>query len=107
LKDSGFGLPAEMPYARHVYHLFTVRTRERAQVRASLEAAGVQTGLHYPTPVHLQPAYANLGYRAGQFPVSEHAAAEVLSLPMYPELTSDQIATVADALVSATNLKSI
>jgi dTDP-4-amino-4,6-dideoxygalactose transaminase len=107
LKDSGLGLPEEMPYARHVYHLYTVRVRERAAVRASLEAAGIQTGLHYPVPVHLQPAYADLGYRAGQFPESERAAAEVLSLPMYPELTNDQIATVADALTSAASLKSI
>ncbi|MBZ5559475.1 MAG: DegT/DnrJ/EryC1/StrS family aminotransferase [Acidobacteriia bacterium] len=107
LKDSGLGLPEEMPYARHVYHLYTARVRERAAVRASLEAAGIQTGLHYPAPVHLQPAYADLGYRAGQFPVAERAAAEVLSLPMYPELTNDQIATVAEALASATNLKSI
>jgi dTDP-4-amino-4,6-dideoxygalactose transaminase len=107
LKDSGLGLPEEMPYARHVYHLYTVRVRERAAVRASLEAAGIQTGLHYPAPVHLQPAYADLGYRAGQFPVAERAAGEVLSLPMFPELTNDQIATIAEALTSATNLKSI
>jgi dTDP-4-amino-4,6-dideoxygalactose transaminase len=107
LKDSGLGLPEEMPYARHVYHLYTVRVRDRAAVRASLDAAGIQTGLHYPVPVHLQPAYADLGYRAGQFPESERAAAEVLSLPMFPELTSDQIAIVGEALTSATNLKSI
>ncbi|MBI3402928.1 MAG: DegT/DnrJ/EryC1/StrS family aminotransferase [Acidobacteria bacterium] len=103
LKDSGLGLPEEMPYARHVYHLYTVRVRERAAVRASLEAAGIQTGLHYPLPVHLQPAYANLGYRADQFPVAERAAAEVLSLPMYPELTDDQIVAVADAVRQATS----
>ena len=107
LKDSGLGLPAEMPYARHVYHLYTVRVHERAAVRASLEAAGIQTGLHYPAPVHLQPAYADLGYRAGRFPVSERAANEVLSLPMYPELSDAQIATVAESVVSATSLKSI
>ncbi len=106
LKDSGLGLPDEMPYARHVYHLYTVRVRERAVVRASLEAAGIQTGLHYPVPVHLQPAYADLGYRAGQFPESERAAAEVLSLPMYPELTDQQTAQVADAIRTAISVKS-
>jgi dTDP-4-amino-4,6-dideoxygalactose transaminase len=102
LKDSGLGMPEEMPYARHVYHLYTVRTPERAAVRAALSAAGIQTGVHYPTPVHLQPAYAELGCRAGQFPVSECAANDVLSLPMYPELTDDQIVAIADAVRQAT-----
>jgi dTDP-4-amino-4,6-dideoxygalactose transaminase len=89
-----------------VYHLYTVRVRERAAVRASLDAAGIQTGLHYPAPVHLQPAYADLGYRAGQFPVSERAAAEVLSLPMFPELTDDQMVAIADAVRQATSHQS-
>ena len=98
LKDAGLDVPEEMPYARHVYHLYTVRTREREAIRAALDAAGIQTGLHYPVPVHMQPAYADLGYRAGQFPVSERAAHEVLSLPMYPELTDDQIVAASDVI---------
>jgi dTDP-4-amino-4,6-dideoxygalactose transaminase len=63
-----------------------------------LQAAGVQTGIHYPIPVHLQPAHADLGYHAGAFPASEKAAHEVLSLPMFPELTREQIGIVAESL---------
>jgi dTDP-4-amino-4,6-dideoxygalactose transaminase len=98
LADAGLELPIEMPYARHVYHLYTVRARDRSALQAALKAADVQTGLHYPKPVHLQPAYAHLGYRAGAFPVSEALAAEVLSLPMFPELTGGQIEAVAAAV---------
>ena len=86
---------------RHVYHVFAVRLRYRDAVRASLQAAGIQTGVHYPIPVHLQPAYQDLGYRAGDFPVSERVAAEVLSLPMFPEMTVEQVKTVAAAVRDA------
>lgn len=98
LADCGLVLPVEMPYARHVYHLYTVRSRERDGIQAALRAADIQSGLHYPTPVHLQPAYARLGYQAGAFPVSERAATEVLSLPMFPELTGEQIEAVASTV---------
>jgi dTDP-4-amino-4,6-dideoxygalactose transaminase len=98
LKDAGLTLPREMPYATHVYHLYTVRSPAREAVRATLRAAGIQTGLHYPTPVHLQPAFANLGHRRGAFPVSERAADEVLSLPMFAELNGEQVAAVAGAI---------
>jgi dTDP-4-amino-4,6-dideoxygalactose transaminase len=91
-------LPDEMLGRRHVYHVFAIRTPRRDELRRSLEQAGVQTGLHYPVPVHLQPAHADLGYRVGDFPVSEAAARQVLSLPMFPELTSGQIARVVDAI---------
>jgi dTDP-4-amino-4,6-dideoxygalactose transaminase len=91
-------LPRERRDVRHVYHLYVVRLQQRDAWRERLSDAGVQTGVHYPIPVHLQPAYRDLGYTAGAFPVCERAAAEVLSLPMFPELTSDQIAQVALAL---------
>jgi len=97
LHGSGVQLPCEMPYARHVYHTYTVRSQQRDQLQQQLQASGVQTAVHYPIPVHLQPAYADLGYGPGAFPVSEQAAREVLSLPMYPELTERHIASVADA----------
>jgi dTDP-4-amino-4,6-dideoxygalactose transaminase len=90
--------PAAMASARHVYHIYAVRTGDRDRLRATLEAAGVQTGIHYPVPVHLQPAYARLGYRLGDFPQSERAAREVLSLPMFAELTAEQIDAVAAAV---------
>ena len=84
-------VPEERPDVRHVYHVFAVRVPRRDAWRAHLADRGVQTGVHYPIPVHLQPAYADLGYRAGDFPVSESVAHEILSLPMFPELTDSQI----------------
>ena len=90
--------PVERAGCRHVYHLYPVRLAQRDAWRAALGEAGVQTGVHYPIPVHLQPAYRDLGYTAGDFPVSEHVAGEVLSLPMFPELTAAQIGTVAGLL---------
>jgi dTDP-4-amino-4,6-dideoxygalactose transaminase len=92
--------PEAMPYARHVYHIYAVRSLKRDALQQALQAKGVQTGIHYPVPVHLLPAYADLGYRNGAFPHSEKAAAEVLSLPMYAELTEGQQSQVADALLS-------
>lgn len=94
-------LPVERPDATHVYHLYTVRSRERDRLRAALHAAHIQTGLHYPIPVHLQPAYADARYGPGAFPESERAAAEVLSLPMFPEMTVQQLRAVADAVRTA------
>ena len=90
--------PVEMRGRRHVYHVYAIRSRDRTMLQESLAAQGIQTGLHYPIPVHLQPAYADLGYRRGDFPVSELAAQQVLSLPMFPELTPAQIDTVAEAI---------
>jgi dTDP-4-amino-4,6-dideoxygalactose transaminase len=86
--------PTEMPWARHVYHVYTLRSNDRDGLYAALAAEGIQAGIHYPIPVHLQPAYADLGYGLGAFPHSEKAASEVLSLPLYPELTAAQIGAV-------------
>jgi dTDP-4-amino-4,6-dideoxygalactose transaminase len=93
--------PEAMAHNRHVYHIYAIRTSRRQEVQASLLADGVQTGIHYPIPVHLLPAYADLGYKAGQFPHSERAANEVLSLPMYPELTAPMQEKVAAAVRKA------
>jgi dTDP-4-amino-4,6-dideoxygalactose transaminase len=82
----------------HVYHLLVVRVPERERVRAQLAEAGIDTAIHYPTPIHLQPAFASLGLRAGSFPVSERAAGEILSLPLYPELPLSSVARVAETL---------
>jgi dTDP-4-amino-4,6-dideoxygalactose transaminase len=98
LAGSGLVLPQELPYATHVYHLFTVRSHERDHLRAALRSADIHTGLHYPIPVHLQPAYADARYAAGSFPVSEQASAEVLSLPLFPEMSDEQLQTVATAV---------
>ena len=90
--------PAVRADGRHVYHVYTVRTRERERHRQLLTERGIQTGIHYPIPVHLQPAFADLGYKAGDFPHAEAAAGEVLSLPMFPEMTPQQIEQVAAAV---------
>jgi len=101
LAGSGIPLPEAAPNVRHVYHIYAIRTQNRAALQEALQSRGIQTGIHYPTPVHLLPAYEDLGYRAGQFPHSEKAADEVLSLPMYPELTAAMQEEVAAALLDA------
>jgi len=101
LAGTGIRLPEERAGDRHVYHVFAVRLAERDAWCARLDAGGVQTGVHYPIPVHLQPAYRNLGGKPGDFPVAEAAAADVLSLPIYPELTPAQVAHVASVLRGA------
>ena len=91
-------LPVEMPGTRHVYHVYAVRTRERSGLMKTLDAQGIQTGIHYPVPVHLQPAYLDSAWPLGSFPHSEKAADEVLSLPMYPEMTNEHIEAVSRAI---------
>jgi dTDP-4-amino-4,6-dideoxygalactose transaminase len=103
LHESGVVLPIEAPYARHVYHVYAVRTSDRAALERTLHANGVASGIHYPVPVHLQPAWADLGYRPGDFPESERAAREVLSLPMFPELTHTEVEMVS-AVVQESNV---
>lgn len=96
------GLPLRRPSVagdvEHVYHLYVIEVDERDRVREALHALGVETGIHYPVPIHLQKAFASLGHRPGDFPVTEAAAQSVLSLPMFPELTEAQVADVAEAL---------
>jgi dTDP-4-amino-4,6-dideoxygalactose transaminase len=98
LAGSGVPTPAAMPYVRHVYHIYAIRTQQRHAWQQALQAQGIHTGIHYPTPVHLLPAFADLGYQRGQFPHAERAASEVLSLPMFPELTATQCEEVSDAV---------
>jgi dTDP-4-amino-4,6-dideoxygalactose transaminase len=98
LAGSGVVTPAAIPYARHVYHVYAIRTANRQAWQSALQEKGIQTGIHYPFPIHLLPAYSDLGYRHGQFPHAEKAATEVLSLPMFPELTQAQCEAVAAAV---------
>jgi dTDP-4-amino-4,6-dideoxygalactose transaminase len=90
--------PVEVAHRRHVYHIYAVRCRDRDGLHHALEGEGVQSGLHYPIPVHLQRAHEDLRYRPGDFPVSETAARTVLSLPIYPEMTSKQVEQVVAAM---------
>lgn len=96
----GVTLPCERSQSEHVYHLFVIRVSERDRVLKELESRGIHCGIHYPIPVHLQEAYRSLGLGRGSFPVSESCADEVLSLPMYPELTGEQIESVARELAA-------
>ncbi len=94
-------LPQTQPGVEHVFHLFVVQIERRDQVQQWLAERGIATGIHYPVPIHLQEAYRDLGYAKGSFPVTEAAAERLLSLPMYAELTPEQIAAVAEALAEA------
>ena len=91
-------LPFEPAWAKSAYHLYVVRTANRDSLQKSLGDAGIGTGIHYPIPLHLQQAYRHLGYREGDFPVSEKAAREILSLPMYPQLAPPQQLKIAEQI---------
>ena len=106
LTDCEIETPKEMSWGQHVYHVYTLRSDDRQGLQAALTAEGVQTGIHYPVPVHLQPAYSDLGYGPGAFPHAERAANQVLSLPLYPELSSAAIAHVAEIVRKTVGVKS-
>jgi dTDP-4-amino-4,6-dideoxygalactose transaminase len=91
-------LPVEADYARSVYHLYVIRTEDRDGLKTYLHNKDIRTGVHYPLPIHLQPAYRHLGYKRSSFPITEQYAEQILSLPMYAELTADSIEYVAEAL---------
>jgi dTDP-4-amino-4,6-dideoxygalactose transaminase len=99
LKGSDAVLPVVNPNAESVWHLFVLRVAERDDVMKQLSERGIAAGVHYPVPLHRQPAYAHLNMAEGSLPVSERTAASVISLPMYPELSSEQIATVSRTLM--------
>lgn len=99
LAGTGIETPFARADSRHVYHVYALRTGERQQWQEFLTSRSIQSGIHYPIPVHLQEAYASPRYKAGDFPHSEAAASEVLSLPMFPELTCSQQEQVAGALI--------
>jgi dTDP-4-amino-4,6-dideoxygalactose transaminase len=97
----GVVTPVEAPWAEHVYHQYTIRVPNRDRVQSALTEQGIGTTVYYPTPMHLQPLFASLGYHEGDLPQAEQAAKEVLSLPIYPELASEQIHRVVAAIAAA------
>jgi dTDP-4-amino-4,6-dideoxygalactose transaminase len=98
LRQTQVILPAEMPYGRHTYHLYVLRSQNRDALREFLAARGIGTGIHYPLPIHLQPAHRQLGYQSGSLPVTEQLAHEILSLPMFPELGEEKASYVAESI---------
>ena len=100
LKDTPLRLPLEAPGCESVYHLYVVRHSARDRLKTHLEACGVGSALHYPHPLHLQKCFAHLGYQPGDFPVTERVCRECLSLPVFPELTDEQVDYVAASVRS-------
>ena len=98
LAESGLRLLEELPDTKSVHHIFPLFTEQRDDLRAYLQNAGISSGLHYPIPVHLQPAYRHLGYEEGDFPETERACKEVLSLPIYPELADEAVLSIVDSV---------
>ena len=96
--DTDLILPVEHPGSNHVYHLYVVRTKRRDELQTFLKGQGIGTLVHYPVPIHLQPAYRARLPGADDLPETERAAREVLSLPMYPELTESDVEAVAEAI---------
>lgn len=98
LEDCDVVTPVEKEYKKHVYHLYVIRVKKRQKLIEHLNSKEIQTGIHYPTPVHLQEAYAHLNCKKGSFPIAEKYADEILSLPMFPELKEEEISFVAKAI---------
>jgi dTDP-4-amino-4,6-dideoxygalactose transaminase len=90
--------PKLRPETFHIFHLYVIRARRRDDLAAFLKTKGVYTGIHYPTALPFMPAYRYLGHRPSDFPAAHECQGEILSLPMYPELTDDQITYVADSI---------
>lgn len=95
LADAGVTVPVEMAYGKHVYHLYVIQSDNRDELKNKLAEAGIDTGLHYPTPVHLQEAYRSLGYGLGSFPVTEKLVGRILSLPIFHNISAEAVARVA------------
>ncbi len=104
LRDVVDAVPVVRPWGTHVYCYYVVQVRERDQLRKALEQEGIETNIHYPTPIHLQPACVQYGYKRGMLPSTEAMAERIVSLPMYPELTDEQIQTVVDAVKKSAEL---
>lgn len=98
LQNTPLQLPQERPGSDHVYHLYVVQSPQRDALRAFLAQREIATAVHYPVPVHLQPAYTRHGYERGSLPVTEQLADSILSLPMFPQISEAQVTAVAEAI---------
>lgn len=91
-------VPKEAAYAKHIYHLYVIRVKEREKLMQYLKSKNIATGIHYPIPIHLQEAYSFMEKKKETFPKTEEAASEILSLPMYPEISEEQVEYVASEI---------
>ena len=101
----GVVLPHEASWSKAVYHLYVVRVAEREKLQADLASSGIGTAIHYPIPLHQQKAYQRLGYKTGDFPVAERVAPEIVSLPMFPQLSFEQARQVAEEVIQVTGVR--
>ena len=98
LRDLDVMMPTEKDYARHVYHLYIIHVPRRDDLLCYLKSKGIYASIHYPVPIHLQKAYLDLNYTPGTFPITERYAGDIISLPMFPELTEEQIEYVVSEI---------
>ena len=98
---NGITIPVEAEYAKHVYHIYPIRIKNRNDLMESLSAKEIYTGIHYPIPVHLMEAYRHLGFGKGSFEITEKCADDYLSLPMFPELKKEQVEFVVNTLLTS------
>jgi dTDP-4-amino-4,6-dideoxygalactose transaminase len=98
-------MPIDDPHDECVYHQFVIYVKNRPAVIAQLAEREIETSVHYPTPVHLQPAYSSLGYPAGTFPHAERACERVLSIPLFPEMSAEQVQYVGNAVLEVVGTK--
>ncbi len=106
-KGTAIGLPSEAANALHVYHLYIVEVEERERMQQQLKDRGIPTAIYYPQPLHLSVPLAQYGYRVGDFPVSERASERTLSIPFYPEMTEEQLGTVADKVLAVAGAQQV
>jgi len=98
-QSDGFILPIEAEWSTHIYHLYVIRSRKRESLRQWLKSKRISTGIHYPIPVHMQKSYQSVEYRITSLPVTESHAQEVLSLPLFPEISQDEVKYICDSMI--------
>ena|SRR3989338_3669891 len=101
LKDSDLILPTQKPTAASVWHLYVIQTDRREQIMNKLKTTDIACGIHYPTPIHLQPCFSDLGYKRGDFPTTERISTKILSLPIFPELEKEEVTRICEVIKSA------
>jgi len=107
LAETNLGLPKPAPWANPVWHLYVVQNDDRPRLQQALDAANIAHGMHYPIPIHLQECYRELGHTVGSFPVAEMLASRILSLPIFPEITEEELQRVAAACLSVSKAEMV